>query len=288
MKILVLGGTKFAGVHLVNSLLKKGHEVTIATRGKTPDNFGNTVKRKIVERRNADSLNSAFTGEFYDVVVDNIAFSSNDVRILLDAVKTDKYVMTSTVSVYSGFHMDMREDEVDTKNTLLKWCEYEDYGYDEVKRQAESALFQAYSHIPSVAVRFPWIFGKDDYTKRLFFYVEHIVKEQAMNIDNLDAHLAFIHSQEAGDFLSWCAESGISGAVNASSNGTVSLAEIIAYTEKRAGKKAIICNDGEPATLNHVPSFSIDTTKAQKLGYKFENISDWVYPTIDYFVDICE
>ena len=34
MKILVLGGTRFAGIHLVNELLAKGHEVTIATRGK--------------------------------------------------------------------------------------------------------------------------------------------------------------------------------------------------------------------------------------------------------------
>lgn len=33
MKILVLGGTRFFGVHLVNALLEDGHEVTIATRG---------------------------------------------------------------------------------------------------------------------------------------------------------------------------------------------------------------------------------------------------------------
>lgn len=288
MKVLVLGGTRFAGVHLVNSLLEKGHDVTVANRGKTQDNFGSVVKRKIVERRNADSLKSAFGGESYDAVVDNIAFSSNDIRILLDAVKTEKYVMTSTVSVYGSFHMDMREDEVDTTTTPLKWCEYEDFGYDEVKRQAEAAQFQAYSQIPSVAVRFPWIFGTDDYTKRLFFYVEHIIKGQAMNIDNLDVRLSFIHSREAGDFLSWCTESGILGAVNACSNGTISLAEIIEYTEKRAGKKAIICSNGQPGTLNHVPSFSIDTTKAQKLGYKFKNIEDWVYPTIDYFVMNCE
>ncbi|MGH4123418.1 MAG: NAD-dependent epimerase/dehydratase family protein [Clostridium sp.] len=33
MNILVLGGTRFFGVHLVDNLLKNGHQVTIANRG---------------------------------------------------------------------------------------------------------------------------------------------------------------------------------------------------------------------------------------------------------------
>ena len=44
MNILVLGGTGFFGKHLVWELLHRGHEVTIATRGRTPDDFGRLVK----------------------------------------------------------------------------------------------------------------------------------------------------------------------------------------------------------------------------------------------------
>lgn len=43
-KVLVLGGTRFFGKHLVEALLKDGHDVTIATRGITEDSFGGTVK----------------------------------------------------------------------------------------------------------------------------------------------------------------------------------------------------------------------------------------------------
>ena len=247
MKILVLGGTKYAGVHLVNKLLSGGHDVTIATRGKTPDNFGGAVKRKIIERENPDSLRSSLNGEFYDCVIDNLAYSSNEVRFLLDAVCTDKYILTSTASVYGDFRLNMKEPETDTTSTALKWCGRDDYAYDEVKRQAESALFQAYSHIPAAAVRFTLIFGKDDYTNRLGFYVENIVNEQPMNIDNLDARLAFINSSEAGHFLAWCAEGDIWGPVNASSAGGISLAEIIAYTEKRTNKKALLCSSKDAA-----------------------------------------
>ena len=45
MNILVLGGTGFFGKHLVWELLHRGHEVTIATRGRTPDDFGDRVRR---------------------------------------------------------------------------------------------------------------------------------------------------------------------------------------------------------------------------------------------------
>ena len=35
MKILILGGTKFLGRHLVDAALAAGHEVTLFNRGKT-------------------------------------------------------------------------------------------------------------------------------------------------------------------------------------------------------------------------------------------------------------
>lgn len=49
MKILVLGGTRFFGIHMVNELLSKGHDITIATRGKVSDGYGSKVKRVIKE-----------------------------------------------------------------------------------------------------------------------------------------------------------------------------------------------------------------------------------------------
>lgn len=45
MNILILGGTRFFGIHTVNELLKNGHDVTIATRGRAADKFSGSVKR---------------------------------------------------------------------------------------------------------------------------------------------------------------------------------------------------------------------------------------------------
>ena len=272
------------GVHLVNELITAGHDVTIATRGNTPDSFGDKVNRLIIDRQDPASL-AAFKGKSYDVTVDNIAYASNDIRYLLDSLQTDKYVLTSTVSVYSShFHENMHEDEVDSKTLPLKWCSYPDVSYDEAKRQAEAALFQAYPNQLAAAVRFPYIFGDDDYTKRLYFYIENIFHERPIHVDNLTARLSFINSLEAGQFLAHVATTPIDGCLNAGSSGTISIEEIIVYTEKITSKKAILDETGTPATLNSVPSFGLDTSKAAGSGFKFKIITDWVYPLIDQWV----
>jgi 2'-hydroxyisoflavone reductase len=45
MKLLVLGGTRFLGRHLVDAALRRGHDVTIFTRGRhNPDLFPDAEK----------------------------------------------------------------------------------------------------------------------------------------------------------------------------------------------------------------------------------------------------
>jgi len=285
MKSLVLGGTQFMGVHMVNELIAAGHEVTIATRGKSPDPFGNKVNRLIIDRQDPSSLSGALKGKQYDVTIDNIAYASNDIKYLLDVLQTKKYVLTSTEAVYSAhFHDNMQEDEFDPKTFPLKWCNYENVPYDEGKRQAEAALFQSYPNQQSAAVRFPFIFGDDDFTKRLFFYIEHIFHERPMHVNNLTARMTFINSQEAGQFLAHAATSPVSGCVNACSNGIITLEEIISYTQKLTSKKAVIQESGTPAPLNSTPDCGQDNTKATKTGFNFRDINDWVYPLIDHWV----
>lgn len=110
MNILVLGGTRYFGKHMVQRLLKNGHNITIATRGKAMDDFGNQVNRLIIERTDPDSLKKAVYYSHYDVIYDNLAYCSNDVKHILDFADCDKYVMTSSTAVYNK-HIDTREDE---------------------------------------------------------------------------------------------------------------------------------------------------------------------------------
>lgn len=258
MKILVLGGTRYFGKHAVKYLIKNGHDVTIATRGLTKDNFGDSIDRVIADRYDSDSLKSIFDKNRFDVVLDSLAYASNDVKLLLDVVNCHKYVMTSSAAVYDR-HMDIKESSFDPLKKQLVWCGRADFAYDEVKRQAECALFQKYSHIKSAAVRFPYVLGRDDYTKRLLFYVEHIINGKPMCINDLNEQIAFINSDEAGKFLSFICESEFCGVINGSGSQTISIAEIMDYIEKAVNKKAVFLDDGEPAPFNDEISHSINT-----------------------------
>lgn len=179
MKVLVLGGTRYFGVHLVQALIQNGHDVTVATRGHTKDAFGSSVKRIIIERTSEGNMAESFYQKSFDVVCDNLACCSNDVKYALDAINCKRYIMTSSASVYN-LHINTLEKDFDPYKKQLAWCDRTEYPFDEVKRLSECALFQAYASQNSVAVRFPFVIGKDDYTKRLYFYVEHIVKEIPM------------------------------------------------------------------------------------------------------------
>lgn len=281
MKILVVGGTKFFGIPMVNALLFNNHDVTIATRGQAKDPFGNRVKRIILDRSDADSVKEALQGMHFDVVIDKIAYSSNDVKRLLDVVSCDRYIMMSTTAVYNPFHINTVETEFDGHNMDLKWMERNDEPYNVTKQQAEVALCREYDHLKWVAVRYPFVVGVDDYTKRLEFYVEHIAKQQPMYIDNLDSPLSFISSKEAGEFLAKVVDMDIEGPVNGASKGVISLGAIIAYIEKMLGKEAILSKEGDVAPYNGTPANSVNTDLAASFGYEFEDINNWIFHLLD-------
>lgn len=288
MNVLVLGGTRFFGIPMVKDLLEKGHKVTIATRGNANDDFGNKVNRIIVERTNAESMNKAFEGKHFDVVIDKIAYCSNDIQYAMDSINFDKYIYMSSTSVYNPKHLNTVEDDFDGLSKDFVWCGRMDFPYEQIKRQAEYALWQKYSEKKWLALRYPFAIGKDDYTKRLFFYVEHTVKSIPMNIDNLDCQMSFIRSDEAGKFLSFLVESDTVGAINGSADGTISLREIIEYIESKTGSKAIIDASGENAPYNGEPGYSINTDKAKSLGFKFSSLREWIFDLLDYYIELVE
>ena len=281
MKILVLGGTRFFGIRMVQDLLKMGHEVAIGTRGLSKDPFGEQVKRIALDRSNGESLRQALQGKRFDLVIDKIAYCSNDIKRLLDFVDCQKYIYMSTTAVYAPKKINLVEEDFDPLAMDLVWCERKDFPYGQVKMQAEAAITQKYPGQKYIAVRYPVVLGKDDYTKRLLFYAEHVARSVPMYIDNLDAQMSFIRSDEAGAFMAFLADKNFCGAVNGASKGTVSLREIIEFLEKKTGKKALLSADGEAAPYNGESEFSVNTDKAKALGFEFSDVNDWIYDLLE-------
>lgn len=284
MNILVLGGTRFFGIHIIKSLLKRGHKVTVATRGNKVEEFGASVNRIHVDRLDARAMKRAFINQHYDVVYDNICYCSNDLKAVLEAVSCDRFILMSTTAVYELHNHTVEEDFKPEEKELI-WCDRDAFPYGEVKRLAECALRKGYVQQKAVAVRYPYVIGKDDYTERLKFYIEHVMQEIPMNVDNLNNQMSFIGSCEAGDFLAYLADQEYTGAINGCNEGTISLHEIINYVEEKTGKKAQYSLTGDEAPYNGTPEYSIDTHKARGLGYSFTDVKDWIYELIDFYID---
>ncbi|MDE7099443.1 MAG: NAD-dependent epimerase/dehydratase family protein [Ruminococcus sp.] len=281
MDILIVGGTRFFGIPMVNRILANGHNVTIATRGSHGNPFGEKVNHIIMDKTNGKSVKNSLGAKEYDVVIDKVAYSSNDVRSLLENIRCNRYIQMSSCAVYFDEHLLIDEDEFDTKSHKLIWLDRTN-DYAEGKRQAERAALEFMDISKCTFVRYPVVIGKNDYTGRLKFYIEQICNQIPMHIDNLNAGTSYINESEAGEFLSYIVDNQISGAVNGCSKGIISQKEIIAYIERKSGKKAVLSQNGNSAPYDgNKMETSFNCKKAEHLGYNFSDISSWIFEMLN-------
>ncbi|MGV3488247.1 MAG: NAD-dependent epimerase/dehydratase family protein [Tuberibacillus sp.] len=279
-KALVLGGTRFFGKRLVESLLDEGVDVTIATRGETKDPFGSEVNRVIYDRENLDSFKYAFKDSAWDVVYDQICYASQDAMDAIEVFegKTDKYIMTSSNAVYEMKEAASKEDDFNPYQHAMVPGSRNHFTYAEGKRQAEAAFYQNASFLV-VSVRFPFVMGVNDYTKRLNFHIERNLKGEPIGFSNLKAKANFILETEAGKFLARAGQIDIAGPVNACSENGISMEELVSYIENATGKKSIITDvpeNGNRSPYDILGNWIMNNEKARIWGYEFQNPKQWL------------
>lgn len=290
-KVLVLGGTRFFGKRLVTNLMDSGADVTILTRGNSKDDLGNTVTRLTADRKDPDSLRQAVGSCDYDIVYDNICYTPEEAGYTAElfAGRVGHYVLTSTLSVYDFADHPLKEEDFDPyRYPVVRRNSLSDYSYKEGKRQAEAVLFSRHD-LNVAAVRFPIVLGTDDYTKRLLFHIEHALKGEAIGLPAPDAQISFIHAEEAAQFLKWVGEVRFEGPINACSNGSVSVREIMDMIKENTGKIAAL----QPsAGSEHMSPFGIpgdwtmDNSRAAAAGFSFWSLKEWMLQLISEYAKV--
>lgn len=293
--VLVLGGTRFMGIRLVEKLIEKNHFVTIATRGIHLDPFGKHVTRVKIDRLKEDTMRTAFEGKYYDIVFDTTAYCSNAVKYALTHIKCGRYIQVSSVAIYGTKEVLKREEQFDPNTAKFELCDsMENYGIG--KRYAECTACQLFPNISKAIVRVPFVVEEENLDNkelnlRLFFYARHIVKDIPMMLDNLDLTCSFIRTTEEADFLIQLACSNYSGVVNLSSQGTVTIGEIVNYLENKSGHKVISDQNGDvhPFNKQHFKvGVAFDLMKAKSIGYNPPLLKDWLWPLLDSYIKMLE
>jgi nucleoside-diphosphate-sugar epimerase len=284
LRILILGGTRYFGKRLVAELIEQGHDITVVTRGTSPDPFGNGVRRIVADRYDRLSLAAAIGGRDWDMVYDQLCYAPShavDICAILTG-RTGYYVMTSSQSVY-GPGLDLPEEAFNPLCVTIRHGRRADCSYADGKRLAEAVVFQT-ADFPVTTVRFPVVLGLDDYTERLQTIVTSVCRGLPLSICNPNALLAMISSQEAAGFLSSFTNHRMIGPLNACSQGSISMKNLVGLVEAATECDAAItvATPADPfALFSQCDSKTMNCSKAMQGAYQLMSIDEWLPPLID-------
>lgn len=217
MKILIIGGTRFVGRHLVNSARAHGHEVTLFNRGKSNPGLFRRVKTIRGDREHdLDQL----SGD-WDAVIDTCGYIPRIVRLSAEALKerVRRYIYISTVSVYSSFKkIGIRESDAVGTMPDESVEEITDETYGPLKALCEKSVQEAYGP-RSLIIRPGLVVGPHDPTDRFTYWPLRIAKGGDVLVpDNPSAMTQFIDARDLADFIVRLADHNVSGVFNAVNN----------------------------------------------------------------------
>jgi 2'-hydroxyisoflavone reductase len=147
MKLLILGGTHFAGRAIVEAALADGIDVTTLNRGLTPLRQAD-VRTLIADRTDRAALREALGDQEWDAVIDTWSWAPSVVAMACDLLKdrTGHFGYVSTVSVYADPIPpggDETSPTVDADpDDDQSWTDGP--GYQRAKRGAELAVLRAF------------------------------------------------------------------------------------------------------------------------------------------------
>jgi 2'-hydroxyisoflavone reductase len=173
MRILMVGGTRFVGRHVVQTALGRGHEVTLLHRGRTGPDLFPGAEHLLTDR---DGDLAVLSGREFDATVDACAYRAAQVEHLADALggRGGQHLFVSTVSAYappSG--PGITEDAELNTPPGPEVTEVTDQTYGPLKVACEQAAAARYG-ATLLVVRPTYVVGPHDYTWRFPYWVARI------------------------------------------------------------------------------------------------------------------
>jgi nucleoside-diphosphate-sugar epimerase len=115
MKALIIGGAGLIGSSISASLLERGDEVWVLTRGRSPRPIPKGVRHLVGDRTRPGYIEDMRRGPVFDCVIDMVCFEPEQAEDAVRAFsgRTGQYILTSTVDVYCkpATRYPYREDE---------------------------------------------------------------------------------------------------------------------------------------------------------------------------------
>lgn len=222
LNILILGGTSFLGPHQIAYALKRGHKVSIFTRGKTTPTIYKDLFSK-VEHLIGDRENNleALKNRNWDAVIDNSGrkaeWTKDTAELLKNNVK--HYLYTSSTGVYYPYLGDdiTEETTLNLENPVdkddIRFLEY-DYGV--MKSKSEQAAVKAFGKDRCMLVRPTYMMGPGDRTDRFTYWPVRLAKGGDILVPGKkEDPVQYIDVRDVAEWMIRLLETGTAGTFNA-------------------------------------------------------------------------
>ena len=217
MRLLVIGGTRFVGRHVVAAALAAGHDVTLFHRGSQDDDPFEQAEHRHGDRDG--DLAGLAEGE-WDATIDVCAYVPRQVRALGDVLglaggRGGRYVLVSSISAYAD-----ADGPGITEDAPLAVLENEDTEevtgetYGGLKALCEYAAVEVFGS-SSIIVRPTYVVGPHDPTGRYTYWVQRLARGgEVLAVGPREQPMQVVDGRDLGDLVVRLVEAGASGAVH--------------------------------------------------------------------------
>ncbi len=217
MKILIIGGTKFLGRHIVDSSLTRGHTVTLFNRGKTNPGLFPSVETILGDREyDIEKL----SGRTWDAVIDTCGYVPRIVRLSASGLERSvgRYVFISSISAYEeSIFKKIGVDESDPVGKLEDESVEEITGgtYGPLKALCEKTVLDLYGE-RGLVIRPGLIVGPNDPTDRFTYWPVRVTRGgDVLAPEKPEVPVQIVDVRDLSEFIIKLIEANASGIYNA-------------------------------------------------------------------------
>jgi 2'-hydroxyisoflavone reductase len=216
MRVLVLGGTIFAGRHIVGALLQRGHEAVLFHRGRSGAELFAHCERILGDRATDLERIGART---FDAVVDPSGYLPRVVRASAHylAGRAERYLFISSVNAYDSTCERFTETSPPAELPPdVSDDAYDDRYYGPLKALCERAAADAFGAERTIVVRPGLIVGPYDPTDRYSYWPARMARGGEVLAPNSPADpVQYVDARELAHWIVGLLETRAHGAYNA-------------------------------------------------------------------------
>jgi len=300
VRILIIGGTRFVGRHLVDAALARRHEVTLFNRGRSNPGLFPQVER-ITGDREKDL--GKLEGRIWDVAIDVVGYVPRLVRLSAESLEgsVSRYVFISSISAYADF----KKTGIDESYPLAKMPdkptdENDPETYGSRKAACEQIVRDIYGE-RALIVRPGLVVGPHDPSDRFAYWPVRVARGGAVLApDKPEATTQIIDGRDLAEFVIKLTEDNASGIYNATGpDYPLTLGKIL-ETSKQVSNSDANFRWASPEFLaqNNVQGWSdlpawvpddeeigfshLDVSKGIQAGLKFRPLEETIRDTLEW------